>query len=100
MPPDHIHADPAARHVGHLGGRAEARLKDEIVCVGVGEGVGGRDEPVLPRLSADAVAIPTTPVVRDLDHYLTCLVMRPQEQSCGGWLSGAFPYLRGLDPVV
>ena len=100
--PNHVHAHTAARHARDLGGRGEARLKDELQHAVGGHGlrVGGRDEPAGDRLLADLLEGDATTIVGDLDRDPPALVEGPQRQPPGAGLAPGDANVGGLDAVV
>src|SRR5690606_23163981 len=96
---DHVHADAAARNVGHLLRGREARREDELPDVAVGHAVGN-GQAVLPRLGQDAFAVETAAVVADLDDDVAAAVRRAQQQAAGLALAGPGACLGHFDAVV
>src|SRR5262249_20702383 len=66
VPAHHVHADPAAGHVGDALGGGEARLEDELPDFGIGRAVRDR-HAALGGACEDAPAIEAAAVIADLD---------------------------------
>jgi hypothetical protein len=66
---DHVHADPAAAGVGHLVGRREARMEDQIVDGRVVHRLQflGRADALVDGLVPDRLDVQARTVVFDLD---------------------------------
>src|SRR5690606_29661630 len=74
----HVHAHPAARHVGDDVGGGEAGQEDEIVDIGLGQFGIGADQLFLQGLFQDLFGIEAGAIVGYTDHHAAALVRSAQ----------------------
>src|SRR5262249_42976146 len=67
--------------IGDLGSGAETRKKYQVVNLGVGKALTGRDQALFNSFQLDPIAVQPTSVVDDFNHHLASLIVRFQQHS-------------------
>ena len=70
----HVHADAAAGHARHFGGRAEARLEDQTASVFHGHELLGRPQLQANRLGTNALQIQARAIILDRQRHIVALL--------------------------
>ena len=97
-----VHADAAAGHVAHHGGRRKARSKDQLPRFGLGHfgGLFGRDDTFLDRLGFEFFGVETVAVVTDFDLHAARQMRSGNAHVAGGGFASCNACGGQLDAVV
>ena len=98
----HVHAHAAAAYVGDFLGGREARLKDQLQQLALGQQCGaiGREQPALNGLGANPVHIHARAVVGHFNNDVAALLHRAQAQRALGVLAHGLAHIGRLNAVV